>query len=584
LLRAALFGACQMLAGAPEIILFTWIVTGIFVTERYVARRRVHATSPLRVLTVVLVITGLSAAQLLPFFELLNHSQRNTSFADAGWAMPATGWANFLVPLFRTFKSNRGVYFQYDQYWTSSYYVGIGTVALALYAAWKLRERRVLALAGIILVSLVLALGDAGYLLRGVRLLLPQAGLMRYPIKFVVLAVFAFPLLAAFAVNDWLELKRDLASRAWRKIKCLWFIVFGLVVAVVCFARFYPLDESWTIAGLSGATRMGLLTLILGTVWLLRRMIGRRMSLFPRLALLALLFLDPLTHTVRQNPTIERTIMEPVPLTSRNLDPLPRHGESRAMLTPQADHILRLTAAADPRHDYSVNRLGLFSNCNLLEGIPKIKGFFSLYLRETDALLSLIYERGDDPLPALYDFLSVSQITKSGEYYEWQRRPDHLPMVTSGVKPVFADANTTLNALSHTNFNPREYVYLPLESKSLLLATNRSAAKISESRFSTHRVDIQVEASAPSLVVISQAYYDPWHAYVDGQRRRIFRANYAFQAVQVPAGHHSVRLIYEDHAFRCGIVISFLALAICLPVWLSTGLRTEPLDPISIER
>jgi hypothetical protein len=282
------------------------------------------------------------------------------------------------------------------------------------------------------------------------------------------------------------------------------------------------------------------------------------------LALLLLLFLDPLTHTVRQNPTIERTIMEPVALTARHLDPLPRPGDSRAMLTAEADHRLRLAAASDPQHDYSINRLGLFSNCNLLEGIPKVNGFFSLYLGEMDSVSSLIYGTGRQPLPSLYDFLSVSQITRPKEHFEWQSRPGYLPMVTVGMTPLFAGATTTLDALSRTNFNPRENVYLPPETKSLVYVTNRSVARVLGSRFTAHRADIDVEATDATLVVISQAHYHPWQAYVDGQQERILRANHAFQAVQMRAGRHRISLIYEDRIFHGGALVSFLTLAICL--------------------
>ena len=69
---------------------------------------------------------GLTAAQLLPFLELLRLSHRDTSFATGAWAMPAWGWANFLVPAFRMLRSGSGLLYQPDQFWTSSTYVPLG--------------------------------------------------------------------------------------------------------------------------------------------------------------------------------------------------------------------------------------------------------------------------------------------------------------------------------------------------------------------------------------------------------------------------------------------------------------------------
>jgi uncharacterized membrane protein YfhO len=67
------------------------------------------------------------------------------------------------------------------------------------------------------------------------------------------------------------------------------------------------------------------------------------------------------------------------------------------------------------------------------------------------------------------------------------------------------------------------------------------------------------------MLVIAQSYYHAWHAYVDDKPTALWHANYAFQALEVPAGKHQVSLIYEDNAFRYGAVISLASLAaICV--------------------
>ena len=53
-------------------------------------------------------------------------------------------------------------------------------------------------------------------------------------------------------------------------------------------------------------------------------------------------------------------------------------------------------------------------------------------------------------------------------------------------------------------------------------------------------VEAEVEAEAPAMVVVAQAYYHPWHAYVDGKSTPLWRANYAFQALEVAVGKHHV--------------------------------------------
>src|SRR5205814_5216920 len=91
----------------------------------------------LRLLVVILLVAGLCAIQLLPFFDLLSHSQRDRSFSNTRWPMPGWGWANILVPLFHCFESFQGPFFQYGQAFLSSYYPGMPVMLLGLVALWK---------------------------------------------------------------------------------------------------------------------------------------------------------------------------------------------------------------------------------------------------------------------------------------------------------------------------------------------------------------------------------------------------------------------------------------------------------------
>ena len=88
----------------------------------------------------------------------------------------------------------------FGQEFLSSYYLGLAPLALALLAVWKCRERRVWLLAGATAFALVMALGDAGYLYTALKNLLPGGGIARFPVKFVLLAAFTVPMLAAFGV------------------------------------------------------------------------------------------------------------------------------------------------------------------------------------------------------------------------------------------------------------------------------------------------------------------------------------------------------------------------------------------------
>jgi uncharacterized membrane protein YfhO len=74
------------------------------------------------------------------------------------------------------------------------------------------------------------------------------------------------------------------------------------------------------------------------------------------------------------------------------------------------------------------------------------------------------------------------------------------------------------------------------------------------------RVVLEVDRSWPTYLVISQAWFPGWKAYVNGVETPVWRANYAFDAVALPAGHERIEFVYEPRSLRSGLWIGVLAL------------------------
>jgi uncharacterized membrane protein YfhO len=98
-------------------------------------------------------------------------------------------------------------------------------------------------------------------------------------------------------------------------------------------------------------------------------------------------------------------------------------------------------------------------------------------------------------------------------------------------------------------------------------ASGSDVARVLSSQVREHRVDAVVEARDRAMVVIAQAFYPPWRAFIDGTPTPLWRANHAFQALEVPSGRHHVSIVYRDQAFRVGALISLLALALCIAAY-----------------
>ena len=578
---AAMVGALQMLAGGPETIFLTWLlVFGLSVVEWM--RSGIAGTARLRCASrfvgVVALVAGLAAIQLLPFLDLAVHSQRDQGYADTRWSMPSWGWANFLVP--KVFGSvwNKGVFFQYDQAWTSSYYLGIGALLLVILAVWTLRERRAWVLGIAAGAALLLSFGDRTFVYRWARHIFPQLSMMTYPVKFVLMIAFTGPLLAGLAFARLERLPREAKSAQQRQLILLGGLLLALIAAVLLWASRFPFPADDVRATLhNGLTRAVFLIVAVILLAAITRATTTSTQRLLSLALLATFWLDVWTHEPPQNPTVPPWVYAPDLARSKlAMNPQPELGGSRAMVSPAADMGFRKVITSDPKDNFLVKRMGYFADCNLLDAVPKVNGFFSLYPRECGELASLLYGSTNTYLECLADFMSVSQISARGQSVGWMPRDTFLPLVTAGQRPVYLDDTNALLTLVRPGFDLRKSVILPPDTKTAVTVTNQTAALVIPGRFTARRVEIQLEAAAPSLVVISQTYYHPWHAYVDDQPTHLLRANYGFQALEAPAGHHQLHLAYEDHALYLGSALSGLSATFCLVFWSFARTRRQP--------
>jgi uncharacterized membrane protein YfhO len=69
-------------------------------------------------------------------------------------------------------------------------------------------------------------------------------------------------------------------------------------------------------------------------------------------------------------------------------------------------------------------------------------------------------------------------------------------------------------------------------------------------------VSLTVDAPRPGLVYAAESYFAGWTATVNGQPARILPANYAFRAVEVPAGPSRIEFHYWPPGLTAGLGVS----------------------------
>jgi hypothetical protein len=557
-IQATVVLALQFLSGAPEITALT--CSGLLVLALFASPAQ-GVSLPRRLGRLLLVFGaggGVAAAQLLPFLELLSHSQRGAGFSSGNWALSWSGLGNFLVPLFHTIQSRDRIFFQTSQQWVTSYYPAMSVVLAAWIGLWAEKDRRVRWLGALAALSLVLALGPNALVYDWLRRLVPILEIMRYPVKFLVPVLVILPLLAGYGVRAWFQGKVRLTT--------LWVLVLVLAVsasALMSLNDWRPAPgETPAAVWRSGWTALAGLGAFAATLTWSIRWVTPQARWLPAPALALLIFGDLSLANRHVNPVVYPDLLRGRAVT---LEPRPEPGRGRVLVTAAAQEQLDNFNFTSPEAAVRIPRLALLLNDNLLERIPKLDGFFSLYLPRA-ARLTVRLSQQTNAVAGLMDFLGVSHLSRPGRPWEWEARTNWMPLLALAPRAVFLDPTNALKTLFSGQFNPRELVCLGPEAAGNIRFDGGARGAVVPAQMSAHLLEATVDTDGPMLLTIAQANYPGWRATVDGRPSRIWTANYAFQALEVPPGRHAIRVQFRSASFELGAGITSFTLVV-LFVW-----------------
>lgn len=572
-----LFGSLQMLTGGPEIIIFTWIFCGVVSLSSLNMDFKSLGSGVLKLTSIAFWVSCIAAPQLLPFLRLISESHRSSDYSSDGWSMPITGWGNFIVPKFQTFFSHAGVHFQPEQVWTTSYYIGIfSLVLIGIYLASR-PNRAGWTMFILCFLAANMAMGPYNPLFKTIKESLPLMGFMRYPVKYVILIILGAPLLAGLGWHS-LTCKSTNESQIKNRPDPRWLWIFSMLITALAgiligYSYLWPLqNEVPALTKSNGLLRIFFLWALAFMAFIISKNYWKARS-WGSYVIPLILVTELLTHTSQQNPTVKNDVLEPGLLTLKNMEPIPVFGKSRAMLSPTADTQMRFKSTDNPFNDYLIYRSGLFSNCNLLDGIAKVNGFYSMYINRSVDILRIFYGRELQAATPLKNFLGISHYSMSNPIYEWETRSNYMPLITSGQTPRPSSEEERLSILKSEDFNPEETVFLDQDEIVISeLARVQGDIKFSESswhqaeirdqKITKHEISFESEADGPSIAVVAQNHYPNWKAFVDGKPAQLLKANHSFQAVVLPKGIHQVKIQYKEKDFFLGGLLSLGAIII----------------------
>jgi len=129
-----------------------------------------------------------------------------------------------------------------------------------------------------------------------------------------------------------------------------------------------------------------------------------------------------------------------------------------------------------------------------------------------------------------------------------------------------SNANEELDALG--DVSPR---YTAVVDKSFKAALGGAetlrydeADKVVQTELTSASVKYDVESKNGGVVVFSEIYYPGWKATIDGQPAEIGRADYVLRAMNVPAGKHTIAMVYDPQSLHTTEAVATVALILLI--------------------
>jgi hypothetical protein len=121
---------------------------------------------------------------------------------------------------------------------------------------------------------------------------------------------------------------------------------------------------------------------------------------------------------------------------------------------------------------------------------------------------------------------------------------------------VVRDRAAALQRLSQDDFDLRRMAVVehPVDVDSSPHPVEGSRAQVTS--FSVEALELDVQAVADGLLVLSEINYPGWHVSVDGHAAQIVTANGIFRGIPLAAGRHHVRLWYAPTSVQIGMGIA----------------------------
>jgi len=597
--------AMMFLGGGGEILYCTYIL--IFILLFFPDPFGVGITPPplkKRVFSfglVLILFLLLSAAQLLPFLELLFKSIRSEglSYQEAiTWSLDFEDFLQFFLPDPYGYGSSMERYWG-NQGWLKTIYLGIIPFALSIFFIIE-KRRKALPFLLIVLISLILSFGGNTPIYKFLYDYVPFLNSIRYPVKFLFIFTFLISIMAGIGFDGLCRQIIDRNRETKRIVRC--FLVFSVLAAFMWgMLNFYeipiqeflhnngiaPPDYNYPFINLHNMKRFLLFCLLFGPVLVFGWRYPKRRTLFS-LALLSLLALDLFFankgYYIKYDAKSFHQPSESISFLKN--DP----SLFRIFTSPKTEKepMKYSDIFSDP---VKVSKEKIMPGLNIEHGLYSIVGAEVIRLESYEKILSLI---NSSPLPDSTNLLGllnvkylISKFNIDSKEFELAeiignkddpegslniyRNLNVLPRAFLVEEYKVANSETEYNKiLGGKDFDPRSLVLLDKDPDSFpdrskisnqnIKPHDHEKDKVIITTYQPNRIELSVSLKTPKILFMSETYYPGWKVYIDGNEGAIYRANYAFRAVPLNPGNHRVVFAYKPLSVILGGIITLVGI------------------------
>lgn len=110
------------------------------------------------------------------------------------------------------------------------------------------------------------------------------------------------------------------------------------------------------------------------------------------------------------------------------------------------------------------------------------------------------------------------------------------------------------------DFDPSRTVLLEEGISGFINENSDAKGKVEILSYSPNKISLNVDNDDMKLLFISDTFYPGWHAFINGQETKIYKADYAFRTILLPKGNNQVTFEYNPYSFRIGLIVSVISM------------------------